>query len=357
MRDGALKIVESDLEDLRRYLRVNDASRRVAQLQPPGLECTLGDLIVAEVAEVGLSPVGWRVLDHCGVVNRAYAIFEKFVESVLSDWISTRSVNTKFAELPKSIVSSYQLGMAEILLSSTSARYSHLSVSDLVAGFHDALQGATTYRLYPDCLIHHKNNFRWSELCDVFSRCGLSDFQGWISQSRRFKNFFDGEARIWEQVDSKLNELISYRNEAAHGSVQVDEILGIDNLEEFIDFVLLLSRDILNYVQSHWLEWLIEIGEIRPFGNVSEKFANQVRVAICEGVSLSVGDTIFAKGRGFCISTEILSLQKQGVGVDNVVIAGAEEVGFRFSDDIPLGAKLITVRNPIPTLDPPPKPA
>jgi uncharacterized protein (DUF2267 family) len=346
MRDGAHKIVESDLEDLRRYLRVNDASRRVAQLQPPGLECTLGDMIVAEVAEVGLSPSSWRVLDHCSVVNRAYAIFEKFVESVLSDWISTRCAKTKFADLPKSIASAYQVGIAEILSSSSSARYSHLSVSDLVSGYNDALRGAPNYRLYPECLIHHRNNFRWSELCDVFSRCGLGDFQGWISLSRRFKVFFDGDSRIWEQVDSKLNELISYRNDAAHGAVQVDEILGIDNLESFIEFVLILSKDILNYVQAYWLDWLIDNEEIRSFGHVSEKFSRQIRIAICEGVTISVGDFIFAKGKGFCFSTKILSLQKKGIGADTVTVGAAEEVGFQFDDEIPLGAKLILVRGP-----------
>lgn len=341
MRDGALISIQGEIENARRFLRVNQASRALVALGTDQSEPSLLDYAVYDIAKIGLSRSTWRVLDDCAAVNRIYAVFEQFVEALLGDWIIERSRSEKFGALPESIRISYSRGIADILSSLNQARYNHLSERELISGFNDALGGKIGYRLFPECLTRHKNNFRWSELAEVFARSGIDNLSDWISHSARLRDFFESDDRLSEQAESKLSELIGYRNDASHGAVEVDQILGSDALEELSDFIEALASDLMDLIRDRWTDWLIKIDNAHDIGSISEKFSANVRIAICERVTLSVGQKVVVRKARFCRMVEILELRIDDVGHSFVTVGGAKEIGLRFSEAVPLQSRII----------------
>lgn len=346
MQTGALASMLGEIESARRFLRVNEVARNLGSFREPGLEASLLEIAIGDLAAVGLSRKTWRVLDHCAAVNRAYAVFEQFVEAILGDWLSERSSRDKFGELPEQIRASYSTGLAEILKSMSHARYDYLSETDLIGGYNDALRGHEEYRLYPECLTYHRNNLRWSELAEIFGRCGIVDLSDWMRRSYRLKDFFESSDRIAEQAESKLAELIGYRNDASHGAVNVDEILGLEALEEIFDFVSVLGSEIVDLIRHKWAGWMLDIDEAKDVGRISEKFADNVRIAICQGVSLTTGQSLMVRKGHFCRIVSILSIQVEGVEQASVAIAGPQEVGLKLSEAVPLQCSLV-----IPNVD------
>lgn len=341
MQDGALASMRGEIESARKFLRVNEASRAISAMGKARLEPSLLEVATSDLSDIQLARSAWRVHDHCAAVNRAYAVFERFVEAVLGDWITERIRNSKYTELPEQIRNSYSYGLAEILRSLSHARYNHLSEGELISGFNDALKGKSDYRLYPECLTFHRNNFRWSELSEVFSRCGIDSLNDWVTHSRRLKEFFETGDRISELAESKLGELIGYRNDASHGAVEVDEILGRDALEDIFDFIEALATDLMDLVRDRWVEWLLSADEAKDVGFISEKFHSNIRIAICEGVSLNAGQVVIVRKPRFCRVVTVEELQLDGVDCPTLAISSSREIGIKFSHPVPLQSKLI----------------
>lgn len=341
MHDGALSSLRGEIESARKFLRVNEASRAISTMGRITLEPSLLESAASDLTSIQLARSAWRVHDHCAAVNRAYAVFERFVEAVLGDWIAERSKKSKYTQLPEQIRNSYSTGLADILRSLSHARYTHLSEGDLISGFNDALSGKSDYRLYPECLTFHRNNFRWSELADVFTRCGIDKLADWVTHSGRLKEFFETSDRLAELTESKLGELIGYRNDAAHGAVEVNEILGLDALEEIFDFIEAFATDLMDLVRDRWVEWLISVDDAKDVGIISEKFSSNVRIAICEGVSLKVGQRVIVRKPRFCRVVAIEELQVEGSDLPSVAVSRSQELGIKFSHAVPLQCKIV----------------
>ena len=341
MHDGALASMRGEIESARKFLRVNEISRAISAMGMERLEPSLLEAVASDLSDIRLARSAWRVNDHCAAVNRAYAVFERFIEAVLADWITERSRRSKYTDLPQQIRNSYSCGMAEILRSLSHARYSHLSEGDLISGLNDALRGNSDYRLYPECLTFHRNNFRWSELSEVFARCGVDNLKDWISHSGRLQEFFETSDRISELTESKLAELIGYRNDASHGAVDVDQILGLEALEAIFDFIEALAADLMDLVRDRWVEWLLSVDQAKDVGSISEKFHSNIRIVICEGVSLRVGQIVIVRKPRFCRFVTVDELQLDGVDCPKVAVSSSREIGIKFSHPVPLQSKLI----------------
>jgi hypothetical protein len=269
-----------------------------------------------------------RILNHCASVSRTYALFEQFCEAILGDWIDFRSKDCFFADLPEKMRESYSSGILTILSNLSTARYGHLSEADLIAQYNRALSGEREFTLNPECLTYHKNNLRWPDILEIFGRSGINDLESWIAHHPVLIEYFDSSRKIVEQLESKLSVFIQYRNEAAHGKISVDEILGLEEIEDFGNFIIAVCTVIDELVWKHKLQRLDSTGASGSFGLVTEAFSNGIMVGILEGITINVGDDLFLFAERRCTQRRILSLQLNGKAQTSIVIANAIEVGI-----------------------------
>lgn len=273
----------------------------------------------------------WRVIDHCTAVTRVYAIYEQFAQEMIREHLSLLQSRMAFEDLPDETRKAYRKGLAEILLKKDGPRYGNLNLPDMIAQYDRALTGKS-YVLEPQALLITEQNLRMQELNRLFTACGIASVDVWLEKHGAVVSFFAKEGRLAASAEHEMAELIKYRNDAAHGSINVDNLLGLDYLYEFCDFISSVCQALSERVQMTAIERLLSVGAAQKVGQVSECFrSNTVLVAKVTGRFL-VGDTIYLCGENYCLKREILSLQIQDIAHNSVFLDEVTEVGFGISE-------------------------
>lgn len=80
-----LKTVQRNISTVRSIIKVNEKLIRTAFGDKSRITQEWGteaDSIIAQLTQDAPEPRDWRIYDHCAVVTRLYAIYERFVEEV-----------------------------------------------------------------------------------------------------------------------------------------------------------------------------------------------------------------------------------------------------------------------------------
>lgn len=330
MLSSALTRLKNGVEGARAFLDANHVAREMASRFQVGLEPSHLEYDFDRLRQIAPSPTAWRIFDHCAAMSRLYALFEQFCESVLADWIEFRTKGVKFVNLPEEIQNAYALGFPIALQDSKKVRYSHLIAADMISEYSNALKGEKEFRLTPECLTSHKGNIRWDEISGMFGRCGVEGLTSWVGLNTNLIDHFQEKKKILEQANSKLSEFVRYRNDAAHGLVAPDEILGRDQICDYAEFIVALCTCLSELVSHSAVEFLISSGIASDIGIVKEVKKNCVVVCNVEGANINLGDRLHLLTHRSCSVRVVNGLMLDDSPKNNIVVAVATEVGIQF---------------------------
>ncbi|WP_446358366.1 MAE_28990/MAE_18760 family HEPN-like nuclease [Coleofasciculus sp. A1-SPW-01] len=148
--------------------------------------------------------------DHCAVVTRLYAIYERFVENLIREWIQVLpDLFPVYADLEERICNTHRIGVARLLLDLTKNRFGHLSIEEVIRGlFYGASGTGTKYELLPDAFLLHEQNLRREPLEKMFADAGIGNAWTWVEKYRKIKNFIS-----WNKCFSDGRSLLSIGND------------------------------------------------------------------------------------------------------------------------------------------------
>lgn len=323
-----LERTQLSIEALKQHLATSEALRSVIHEKTLSCQreplCFSRSLLSIETAPDRLE---WRVIDHCAAVTRVYAIYEQFAQEMIREHLGLLQEHIPFSNLPGELKASYRRGLATILEKKEGPRYGHINLSNLVDQYSLALSDKA-YVLEPLALLIQEQNLRLPELTRLFTACGIPNINAWIDKHRSIKKFFDEGERLAASAEHEMLELIKYRNDAAHGSIHIDDLLGLDYLYEFCDFVSAICEAISERVQLNGIECLIDNGIAERRGKVAECIkSDEVLIGMMTG-KFFVGDTIYLCGDDYCIAREIINLQVEGVDHAEVSLLEPTELGL-----------------------------
>jgi len=271
----------------------------------------------------------WRIIDHCAAVTRIYAIYEQFSHEMIREHLNLLQSKISFSRLPASIQASYRLGIAKILEKKEGPRFGDLNLGQLISGYNNALSGKE-YEIEPKAMLIQEQNLRLPELERVMSACGIHGVAAWIEQHRAVKAFFESGGRLTASAASEMAELIKYRNDAAHGSIDISDILHLNILVEFCEFIAVVCEALSERVQLVGLQSLEAHDHVRVNGKVTELLKEgAVSIGEMTGV-FQVGSIVYLCGDSYCLERRVASLQLEGVSHDKVELSIATELGMMF---------------------------
>ncbi|BDI14366.1 hypothetical protein ANSO36C_01680 [Nostoc cf. commune SO-36] len=345
MFQDLLITVKVNISTVRAIIKTNDrlrqisfgASALVKQEWNEDTELILGTLI-QDIPKV----IEWRVYDHCAVVTRLYAIYERFVEDLVRDWlVLLPGLFSRYSELEETIRNTYQIGVGRLLLDLRKNRYKHLSIEEVIRGlFHGAI-GEKEYELLPDAFLFHEQNLRKEALEKMLTEAGIPNSWGWVEKHRAVKYFVQEIRGNENTAEGELNELISYRNDAAHGSP--DDVLASNALLELCDFVETLCQALTELVTYKVIERKKSIGQAKEVGRITEWFKkHEAGIAKVEETTLLVGNSLFlvSEGSSCCYLATIKSIQMNDISVNEAKTTTGMEVGLKFDMDAKKGLRL-----------------
>ncbi|WP_181256750.1 MAE_28990/MAE_18760 family HEPN-like nuclease [Merismopedia glauca] len=294
-----------------------------------------------------MGSIEWQVYDSCAAVTRLYAIYESFVENLIGDWVRLLpKIVSNYSELGEKIQNTHREGTARLLLDLNKNRFQHLSIEKVVQGLFDGISHNQQYELLPEAFLLHEQNLRKEALEKLLADAGIENSWKWVLNSRKIKHFIEEVSASQNRAEGELKRLIDYRNEAAHGSVDRDQILGSQELLDLCDFIEAFCQALVELVSYQVICKKVYRGEAREIGTIAEWFTTpNAAVVKVKEVTLSVGSSLWliSETSSYCQLARIESIKVNDISKEQVNITSEIEVGLQLNREAKKGLSIYLV--------------
>lgn len=340
-----LRKAEDNISTVRSVIKTNENLRQVIfnsrNIQQKLTDCEqFLDLIQKDIPK----PRDWKIYDHCAAVTKLYAIYENFVEDLIRDWLSLLpEICPNYNDLEERIIKTHQLGVGRLLIDLNKKRYEHLSIEDIVNSLHSGVNNSGSYELLADAFLFHEQNLRKDTLDKLLADSGISDCWVWIERHKSISSFVEKSIGNQNTAEGELNELIVYRNDAAH-TTSIDNYLGFNALLELCTFTESMCQALTDLFTYKVIEKKEKIGKARCIGEITEWFKKpQAGVAKVSNTLLSIESPLFLvkENIALCQPATVKSIQINSKSVNETQYIEEEmEIGLKFDVDAKQGLNL-----------------
>ena len=346
MFENLVEIVNVNINSIRAIIQTNDRLRKIVEEGRVNIQRPKDNQEIVELLKGVPNEKEWELYEHCAVVTRLYAIYERFVEELISTWLQyLPQLVENYLELDEKIHNTHREGVGRILIEFKKDRFKDLSENQVIRGlFYGTTNPNKNYELLPEAFLLHDQNLRKDILEKLFTDAGISNTWQWVVKHRKVRNFIEEIRGNQNTAVTELNQLISYRNEAAHGVV--DQILGTQELLDLGDFIKALCQALAELVTYQIIQKQTSIGKAKEIGEITEWFKkSKAAVAIINNSNLSRGTNVFlvSETSSYCRLSTIESIQINNTSQENIEITSATEVGLKFDIDAKKGLKVYII--------------
>ncbi|MEG3864034.1 MAE_28990/MAE_18760 family HEPN-like nuclease, partial [Microcoleus sp. herbarium12] len=98
-------------------IKINDRLRKIVFQDSSDIKQLKENPEFAALIEVISSKEEWRIYDRSAVVTRLYAIYERFVEDLISDWLrGMPDLVPRYSDLEEKIQNTHREGIGRLLI-------------------------------------------------------------------------------------------------------------------------------------------------------------------------------------------------------------------------------------------------
>ena len=346
-----LEAVSRDVANIRSIIQTSDRLREIASNSSFTVENNSGnqtDYVIKELIQNFPEKNYWRVYDHCAVVTRLYAVYERFVENLISDWLQfLPDVCPDYLNLEDSIKNAHRSGVGRLLCNLGKPRFEHLTEVAVMRGLFDGITGGETYKLLPDAFLLHEQNLWRNILEELFKGVGIQNSWHWVEKHRGIKQFIEEVRANENTAEGELQLFISYRNDAAHGTPVVN-ILRSNALLQLCDFIENLCQALAELVLYHIITKQTNAGQAKYIGKITRWFPEpkaaraKVQEIILDGGTSLV---LLNEQTSYCCPATIETLRleetsENWVDVEQVNATEEIEVGLKFNIEARKGLQI-----------------
>jgi hypothetical protein len=193
---------------------------------------------------------GLRLVAHCAIIVRVYAIYETFAEFCLEDYLHIM-FRCGYRMLDGDVHLNHLRKMTQ-WIERYGTRSTNETKEDLLYGYFAAITGESTY-ISTAPFTRHTENLRLSALQSLYNESGLRDVDLWLRESRHLEQFFVTHptrlAAGGNSVEVELERLVSLRNAVAHKAELETNMLDPAGLCQLADFVDAVCAALAEYVE------------------------------------------------------------------------------------------------------------
>jgi len=297
------------------------------------------------------SNLSWQVYDHCAAFTRLYAVYEQFVEELISDYLRILpEMHEKYEDLPESIAKQHRIGTGQILLKlGKDGPYKHLDEKRVIADLAQALVGDADYKLLRDAFLIDPQNYRAEILRKLFGYLGIENCWAWVERHPLVVAFMDRERDKTETPATVLNEFVEYRNKAAHTSVA--ETVATEEVKSIADCIMVICEALAQLVMKQVVRRREQIGQMAVAGEVIHEFSDCIVGTRMRAGAVAVGDEMVVVQKYACYKVSVRSIQIEDTPYERLDVNGGQEIGLQLSVTVNEGALLM--RLPAPPLNTP----
>lgn len=198
-----------------------------------------------------------KIFDYNANIISLYGYWEQYIEAVIKEYlIELKGLNSGNDEKNTIIGARYKKSIIALFnkISGNSPKFRHLTDENLInAMYIGCSQKQNDY--IPEAFFQSGGNYNYSETSDCLRRLGFSSIDNELKFYPSLKTYFVNQGMSEINLKStsvitlysKLNNLVSYRNEIAHGGSDGSNLLSIEDIKDYIIFMKSFASSITEY--------------------------------------------------------------------------------------------------------------
>jgi len=260
--------------------------------------------------------------EYKATIISLYGLLEKYIEAWIKEYLDSLSRLVPDYNLIDEKIRNHHfdlsLKLINTITSRESAKYQHITKEEVLNNLNSCMVSPKKYQINSEAFVLLSGNLKHNKIVELFGYLNI-DLNAKLVNNESLNNQIGlSKERITQtQKDvlyEKINDLVERRNEIAHGSEKLDNLLDISELEPYIDFLEVYGQAIFEVLY----EDLIKQESVHTFQKVEkiiDIFNNQILALAfeIENYSINVGDMIIIETpEGKFEKKSILEIQLEG---------------------------------------------
>lgn len=193
-----------------------------------------------------------RIFNYRSNIISLYGCLEQFIESSIKEYIKELlEVCTTFTELDSSIKNEYIEKWKSLHGKLHYNKYQDITSPYMIRSLYNS-QIENKNEVITECFLQNGGNYKHDEIIKMFSNIGLTSIRNSLEHFEPLASFF-----MENGFDNyvKIDELVKYRNEIAHGA-NSDNLLNETIVLDYADFLKKYALSITAYLNDQILDHL-----------------------------------------------------------------------------------------------------
>ncbi|MEA5528674.1 MAE_28990/MAE_18760 family HEPN-like nuclease [Dolichospermum sp. UHCC 0684] len=276
-----------------------------------------------------------RIFEYKASIISLYGLLEKYVELWIKEYLDSLSnVVPEYNKIDQKIRDNHfelSLKLINTITTRETAKYQHLTKEEVLKKLNDCIVNPTKYQINTDAFVLLSGNLKHNKIVELFNKLNL-DLNDELLKNEELKNEIGLNQNTISRIEkdilyNKINDLVERRNQIAHGSEEVDDILSISELEPYIQFLDKYCQAIFQTL----FEELIKQESIHIFEkieNVINTYGNKVLAFELENYTIKVGDMLIVETKeGQFYKKPILTIQLKNESYQELTVLEKTNIG------------------------------
>ncbi len=267
-----------------------------------------------------------KLFEYKAIIISLYGI----LENTISKWIQTHIQNVsnivndynKLEDKFKIRHFNLSIQLISLISEKKHSKFDNMNKEDILNKLNNSIVNPTEFELNSEAYIPLSGNLKHTKIIEAFQPLEIN--------FDKFNHNFNGEIL-------KIDDLVLLRNEIAHG-VQIDNILGITEFEDFVSTLEKYMRSIFNIMSEKEIEYQFKHQTPIYIDETKEVFQkNTVCIITIKDTEIQIGDSLFIEKDNKISETIILDIRKDDVSIQSV---NDGEVGLKLDCTIKKNSKI-----------------
>lgn len=258
-----------------------------------------------------------RIFEYKASIISLYGLLEKYVEIWIKEYLcSLSSIVPEYNKIDERIRENHfelSLKLINSITIRESAKYQHLTKEEVLNKLNECIINPTKYKINTEAFVLLSGNLKHNKIVELFNKLNL-DLNNELLKNEELNNEIGLNTNTISRREkdilyNKINDLVERRNQIAHGSEAVDNILSISELEPYIQFLEKYCQAIFQVL----VEQITKEEATHTFqviANVIKVFGNKILAFEIENYTIKAGDMLIIQTKeGRFYKKPILTIQ------------------------------------------------
>ena len=265
-------------------------------------------------------------VQYNAVIISLYGCFEAFIDNIFREYIQVIFLSVEhYSMLPDRIKDKHIIKTGEFLANSQRFQKYELTSEEAIENLFNCMNNSKEAKLSEELILSHGGNLKISQILELMKDFGITNPLDRILFSSEYIDFFSNKhdidkesakilVREKKKLDieilfSELNQLVSERNNVAHGWIVDDRVAYSVIKNDVIDFLRFFGYIIEKIIFEEFYSFLNKLGKLNKFDQVIDVYNNKVLCVNNLQAKLKRGEYIFVENGSMFQSLKILDLQ------------------------------------------------